>query len=73
MTQWDTGDPEYGDEKTTPTETEYGEIIEEPRTYIDNIRVFNKYIGVMVKLGDETNSGGNIATVKRCATNANGF
>ena len=48
-------------------------MMEEPLTDVDYIGIFDKYIGVTVKLDDETNSGGNIATVKLHATNANGF
>ena len=47
--------------------------MEEPHPDVDDIGIFDKCIGVTVKLGYGTNSGGNIATVKRCATNANGF
>ena len=47
-------------------------MTEETHPDIDEIGSFNKYIGVTVKLDNETNSGGNIATVKRRATDANG-
>ena len=32
----------YGDEKTTPTETEYGNIMEEPCPDVDTIGIFDK-------------------------------
>ena len=73
MTQWDTCDKAYGDNNTNPTETEYGKIMEEPHPNVDNIGSFNKHIGVTVKINDENNSGVNIDTVKRRATDANGF
>ena len=47
--------------------------MEDPHPDVDDIRRFDKYIGVTVKLYDETNSGGNIATVKWSATNADRF
>ena len=73
ISQWEKRDPSYRDENTTPTETGYGEMMEEPCPDVDDIGNFDKYISVTVKLDDGTNSGGNIATVKRCATNANRF
>ena len=73
MPQWDTGYPAYGDENTTPTETEYCDMIEEPPPDVDSIGSFDKYIVVMIKLDDKTNSGGNIATVKRRGTDENIF
>ena len=42
MPQWDTWDLEYGDEKTTPTETEYRNITEEPCPEVKNIGSFDK-------------------------------
>ena len=36
--------------KTTSTETEYGEMMEEPHQDVDDIWSFNKYISVVVKL-----------------------
>ena len=47
--------------------------MEEPRPEVDDIGIFNKYIVVTVKLDDETNRGGNIATMIRCVTGANGL
>ena len=47
--------------------------MEEPLPDVDDIGIFDKYIGVTVKLDDGTNSGGNITTMKRRATDANGF
>ena len=73
MPQWDTQYTEYGDEKTTPTEMEYGEMMGEPHPDVDDIGSFDNYIVVTVKLEDETNSVVNIATVKQSATDANGF
>ena len=73
MTQWDTLDLSYMDENTTPNETEYAEMVEESHQEIDDIGSFNKYISVVVKLENETNSGGNISTVKRRATDSNGY
>ena len=73
MLQWDTWDPEQGYEKTTPTETEYRKTMEDPHPDVDDIGSFDKYISVTVKLDNETNSGGNIATVKCRATHENGF
>ena len=73
MPQCDKWDPKYWDKKTTPTETEYGEMIEELKSDIYDIGIFDNYIGVAVKLDNVTNSGGNIATVKRRAKNANRF
>ena len=73
MPQWYTWDPAYGDKKNTPTEIEYGEMVEEPRSDVDDTGICDTYIGVTVKLNDETNSGGNIATVKQCAADVNVF
>ena len=50
MPQWDTLDISYMDEKNTPTETEYGEMMEEPHQEVDDIVSFDKYISVVVKL-----------------------
>ena len=73
MMQWETCDTEYGDKKTTPTETEYVDMIEELHPVVVDIGFFYKYIGVTVNLDDRTNIGGNIATVKQRAADANGF
>ena len=73
MPQWDTWYSAYGDKKTTPTETEYGEMMKEPRPDVYDIVSFNKYIGVTAKLDDDTNGGGNIATVKQHTTYSNVF
>ena len=73
MVQWDKWDTSYRDKKTTPTEMECGKIMEEPRPDADVIESFDKYIVVMVKLDNETNSVFNIATLKRHATDTNGF
>ena len=48
-------------------------MIKEPRLDVDDIGSSEKYIGVTVKLDNGTNSGGNIANVKRRATDENGF
>ena len=48
-------------------------MTEEPCPDVGDIGIFNKYIGVTVKIDDENNSGGNIATMKWCATDINGF
>ena len=69
--KWDTWDTVYRDEKNTQTEMEYGNMMEEPRPNVNYIGRLDKYIGVKVKQEDGTNSGGNIATVKRHATDAN--
>ena len=51
----------YGDNKNTLTETEYGEIMEEPHPIFCDIGIFDKYIAVTLKLDKETNSGGKFA------------
>ena len=71
--QWDTWDIAYEDVNTTPTETEYGEMMEEPHQEVDEIGIFNKYISVVVKMYNETNNSGNIYTVKLCATDTNRY
>ena len=43
-------------------------MMEEPHPDVYDIGIFDKYIGVTVKLGDGTNSCGNIDTMKRRAT-----
>ena len=48
-------------------------MIKEPCPDVHEIGIFENYISMTVKLDDETNGGGNIATVKRCSTDANGF
>ena len=48
-------------------------MMEKTRLDVDYIGSFNKYIAVTVKMDDENNSGGNIGTVKRRATDTNGF
>ena len=48
-------------------------MTEEPCPDVGDIGIFNKYIGVTVKIDDENNSGGNIINVKRCDTDSNGF
>ena len=48
-------------------------MIQYPLPVIDDIGSFDKYISVVVKLENETNSGGNISTVKRRATDSNGY
>ena len=73
MPKWDTWEPEYRHKKNTPTETDYGKMMEKPRPDIDDIGSFNKYIGVTVKLDNETNSGGITDTLKRRATDAKRF
>ena len=47
--------------------------MEDPHPDVDDIGSFDKYISVTVKLDNEINSGGNIATVKCCATHEKGF
>ena len=54
LPQWDTCDLAYGYKKTTPTETVYGEMMEEPHQEVDDIVIFNKYISVVVKKYNET-------------------
>ena len=56
-----------------PTETEYGEMMEQPHQDLDDIGSFNKYISVVVKLENETNSGSNVYNVKRRDTDENGY
>ena len=65
--------PRKQGQEDTPTETEYGMMMEKTRLDVDYIGSFNKYIVVTVKMDDENNSGGNIGTVKRRATDTNGF
>ena len=72
MPQWDAWYPEYGDNKTIPTKTEYGKMIEEPHLDIDNIGSFDKYIGATFKTNNKNNRGGNIATVKRRVIDVDG-
>ena len=50
MLQWETWDPENRDENTTPTETEYGKIMEEPRPDVDVFGSLDEYIGLKVKI-----------------------
>ena len=69
MRQWYTLDPSYGDDNNTP---KYSNMMEEPCSDVDGIGIFDKYIGVTIKLDDETNSCGNIATVKRRSIDSNG-
>ena len=71
--QWDTWDPEYGDEENTPNETEYGKMMEEPHPDAGDIVRFDKYIGVAVKMNNETNRGCNISTLKWRATDTHRF
>ena len=47
--------------------------MKELRSYFDDIGSSNKYIGVTLKMDDETNSVSNIATVKWRDTYANIF
>ena len=47
--------------------------MEDPHPDVDDIGSFDKYISVVVKLENETNSGVNISTVTRCATDANRY
>ena len=46
MPQWDTWNPAYEDEKTTPSETECGKMMEDLRQDVDAIGIFGKYIGM---------------------------
>ena len=48
-------------------------MVDEPRPDIDYIGGFDKYIGMTVKMEDETRFGGSIATMKRYATYENKF
>ena len=40
MPKWDTWEPEYRYKKNTPTETDYGKMMEKPRPDIDEIWKF---------------------------------
>ena len=73
MPQWDTWDPLFGGDKTTPTEAEYNEMMKDSCLDVGDIGSFDNYIGVTVKLEDITKSAGSIATMKWHATNENGF
>ena len=48
-------------------------MMEEPHREVDDIVSFNKYISVVVKLENESNSGGNNSIVKRRATDTNRY
>ena len=70
LPQWD---PAYGN--NTPGDNEYGDMMTEPLADAeDDIdpEVYDKYIGAKVVLDEGTNSGGNLATVKRRTTDING-
>ena len=73
MPQWYTWDIAYRDRKITPTEIYYGEMMEEPHQHLDDIGSFIKYISVVVKLENETNSGSNVYNGKRRDTDENGY
>ena len=68
-------DPAYGDR--TPTQEEYGTMGNEtPLADADDkidAEVYDKYIGAKIVLDEESNNGGNIGTVKRRATDRDGF
>ena len=68
LPQWDSA---YGDHESTPTDAEYGGNPDDvPLKDIDDIEpeTYDKYIGARVILNEEQNNGGNIATIKRRAT-----
>lgn len=70
LPQWD---PAYGD--NTPNDDEYGnEMHTTPLEDADDLEpdAYDKYIGARVVLDEATNNGGNIATVKRRATDIDG-
>ena len=52
---------------------EYSDIMEDPLQDVDEIGSLKNYIDVAVKLDNDTNSGGNIATVERRVTDVNGL
>lgn len=67
-------DPAYGD--NTPNDDEYGDMIA-PEAIADadeamDPEVYDKYIGARVILDAGTNSGGNLATVRRRVTDFSG-
>eukprot|EP00804_Cyclotella_cryptica_P008557 CCRYP_007551-RA/>CCRYP_007551-RA protein AED:0.38 eAED:0.38 QI:0/0/0/1/1/1/2/0/852 len=64
-------DPAYGDGSNTPTDKEYGHTLEEEVDDSD-LSSYNKFIGTKIRLTDDENNGGNIATVKRRATDFSG-
>ena len=69
-------DPAYGD--NTPTEAQYGSMATEftnvlpDEDEIKEAEVYDKYIGVRIVLDEDTNDGGNLATVKRRVTDMHG-
>ena len=68
-------DPAYGDH--TPTQEEYGPMgnetpLADAEDRID-AEMYDKYIGAKIVLDEESNNGGNIGTVKRQATDRDGF
>ena len=70
LPQWD---PAYGD--NTPSKAEYGAEMETaPLAEADDLEpeIIDKYIGAKVILDETTNHGGNLATVKRRATDLEG-
>ena len=73
LPQWDAWDPAYGDDSTTPTDSEYGNMVQEETKDVDDIddATYDKFIGATFRL-DDSNNGGNLATVKRRVTDING-
>ena len=67
-------DPAYGN--NTPDDSEYGGMVEDTpladAEEVDDPEVYDKLIGAKVVLDEFSNAGGNIATVKRRATDASG-
>ena len=74
LPQWDAWDPAYGDETTTPTAGEYGDMILEERKDIDEVDddTYDGLIGATFTLDESSNNGGNLATVTRRVTDDNG-
>jgi len=74
LPQWNDEDPAYGDDSTTPTVDEYGNTIPNESKDVEDIDsdTYDQYIGATYKLDEATNNGGNLATVKRRATDIHG-
>eukprot|EP00804_Cyclotella_cryptica_P025206 CCRYP_010330-RA/>CCRYP_010330-RA protein AED:0.37 eAED:0.37 QI:0/0/0/1/1/1/2/0/416 len=64
-------DPAYGDGSNTPTDKECGYT---PGEEVDDsdLNSYGKFIGAKIRLTDDENNGGNIATVKKRATDFSG-
>ena len=73
LPQWDAWDPAYGDDSTTPTDSEYGNMVQEETKDVDDIddATYDQFVGATFRL-DGSNNGGNLATVKRRVTDING-